>query len=90
MESDSARRCAPDHSGPGGPDFTFDTKLPAYDIANFRVGLRADQWEAAVFVNNLTDEKARLALDYERGRSARVGYLTNQPRTVGITLSRSF
>jgi iron complex outermembrane receptor protein len=71
-------------------EFAFDTKLASYDIANFRVGLRGDQWEAAVFVNNLTDEEARLALDYERGRSARVGYLTNQPRTIGITLSRSF
>ena len=69
---------------------TFDTKLPAYDLANFRIGLRGDQWEAALFVNNLTDEQALLALDYERGRSARVGYLTNQPRTFGVTLSRSF
>jgi len=71
-------------------DFTFDTELPEYDIANFRVGLRADRWEAALFVNNFTDEHARLALDYERGRSARVGYLTNQPRTVGVSLNVSF
>jgi iron complex outermembrane receptor protein len=71
-------------------DFTFDTELPEYDIANFRVGLRADRWEAALFVNNFTDEHARLALDYERGRSARVAYLTNQPRTVGVSLNVSF
>jgi iron complex outermembrane receptor protein len=41
-------------------------------------------------VNNLTDEHARLALDQERGRYARVGYLTNQPRTYGITARVSF
>jgi iron complex outermembrane receptor protein len=52
--------------------------------------LRADRWEAALFVNNFTDEHARLALDYERGRSARVGYLTNQPRTIGVSLNVSF
>ena len=71
-------------------EFAFATELPEYDLANFRIGLRGDQWEAAAFVNNLTNEQAVLALDYERGRSARVGYLTNQPRTFGVTLSRSF
>jgi hypothetical protein len=39
----------------------------------------------ALFVNNVTDERALLALDQERGTRARVGYLTNQPRTFGIT-----
>lgn len=70
--------------------FAFNAQLPEYDIANLRVGLKTDVWETAVFVNNLTDERALLALDYERGRSARVGYLVNQPRTYGITLTRSF
>jgi len=34
----------------------------------------------------VTDERAFLALDRERGTRARVGYLTNQPRTAGVTL----
>jgi iron complex outermembrane receptor protein len=38
----------------------------------------------ALFVNNVTDERALLALDQERGTLARVGYLTNQPRTYGV------
>jgi iron complex outermembrane receptor protein len=38
----------------------------------------------AFYINNLWDETARLALDYERGRSARVGYITSQPRTFGL------
>ena len=74
----------------GGPltqsTFRFNPLLPAYGIANVRVGLTREQWEVAVFANNLTDEVALLALDRERGTRARVGYLTNQPRTMGVTL----
>ncbi len=74
----------------GGPlsqgTFTFNPLLPAYSLLNLRVGLVRNAWEVALFGNNLTDERAFLALDRERGRRARVGYLTNQPRTIGITL----
>lgn len=73
----------------GGPltasTFTFNPELPAYDLFNARLGLARGIWEAALFVNNITDERALLALDRERGLRARVGYLTNQPRTFGIT-----
>jgi len=43
-----------------------------------------------VFVNNVTDERAFLALDRERGLRARVGYLTNQPRTFGVSLRYNY
>lgn len=73
----------------GGPYtqniFTFDPELPAYDNINLRVGFLNDTWDVALFVNNVTDEVARLALDQERGTRARVGYLTNQPRTYGVS-----
>jgi outer membrane receptor protein involved in Fe transport len=49
-----------------------------------------DRFEVAAFINNLWDEQARLALDYERGRSARVGYLTNTPRTYGVSARWEF
>ena len=69
----------------------FQLKLPSYTNANFRIGLRNGQdWEAALFVNNLTDERAKLAIDRERGLKARYGYLVNQPRTYGLTLRKSF
>jgi iron complex outermembrane receptor protein len=77
----------------GEPDitsFAFDTELPGYELGNLRVGLKQARFEVAAFVNNLWDEKARLALDYERGRSARVGYLTNQPRTFGVSARWDF
>ncbi len=95
-------RIAPPPNGYGDPttngqagspiltSFSFDPLLPAYDLINLRFGVRADQWEAALFINNVSDESARLGLDQERGRVARVGYLTNQPRTIGVSYRRSF
>jgi iron complex outermembrane receptor protein len=80
-------------AGYGDPtitSFTFDPLMPAYDVGNIRLGVRGDLWEAALFVNNVSDEYARLGLDQERGRVARVGYLVNQPRTYGISFSREF
>ncbi|MEM7480673.1 MAG: TonB-dependent receptor [Acidobacteriota bacterium] len=73
----------------GGPltqsAFNFDPELPAYDLLNLRLGFLNETWDFAVFVKNITDEVALLALDQERGTLARVGYLTNQPRTFGAT-----
>ncbi|HKF97530.1 MAG TPA: TonB-dependent receptor, partial [Steroidobacteraceae bacterium] len=78
----------------GGPLSTnsvnFNPELPSYTIGNLRLGLKSDHWQAAFYVNNLWDETAHLALDYERGRTARLGYLTNQPRTYGLYGSYSF
>jgi iron complex outermembrane receptor protein len=70
--------------------FTFDPKLPAYNIVNLRVGVLRGKWDTALFVNNVTDERAFLALDRERGFRARVGYLTNQPRTFGVSARVNF
>ncbi len=74
----------------GGPltasTFTFDPELPAYNLVNLRVGMTRANWETAFYINNATDERAFLALDRERGTRARVGYLTNQPRTFGVML----
>jgi iron complex outermembrane receptor protein len=78
----------------GGPltqsTFTFNPLLPAYDIVNVRLGLRHNVWDTALYVNNLTNEHALLALDRERGLLARQGFLTNQPRTFGITTRVDF
>ena len=78
----------------GGPltqrFFTYDPELPAYTIVNARVGLTRANWETAFFINNLTDERALLALDRERGTLARVGYLVNQPRTFGVSFGFSY
>lgn len=88
--------------GPANPDFigltpdfdpvplSFETELDAYQIGNLRLGVRNGRYEIAAFVNNLWDERAELSLDRERGGSARVGFLTNQPRTFGLTARADF
>ena len=78
----------------GGPltasTFKFDPELPAYNLVNLRIGVTRASWEAALFLNNVTDELALLSLDRERGTRARVGYLTNQPRTLGVNLTFNY
>jgi len=68
----------------------FPLELPEYQVVNLRAGVRGDSWEIAAFVNNVGDERAELALDRERGLRARYGFLTNQPRTVGVTLRKTY
>ena len=70
--------------------FTYDPKLPAYDLLNLRAGLRRNRWDVAVYLNNVFDERALLSLDQERGTRARIGYLTNQPRTFGVSTRFDF
>ncbi|MGH8186459.1 MAG: TonB-dependent receptor, partial [Steroidobacteraceae bacterium] len=77
----------------GDPTITsirYDNELPSYEIGNLRVGVRSDAWEAALFINNIWDERAFLSMDRERGTSARVGFLTNPPRTFGVSLRMNF
>jgi iron complex outermembrane recepter protein len=78
----------------GGPftqsTFTFNPELPAYDIVNIRFGVLKNKWDIALFINNVTNERALLALDQERGTRARVGFLVNQPRTIGIATRVNF
>jgi len=69
---------------------TFFAKLPSYDLMNLRVGIRRSAWDVSAYVNNVTDERALLALDRERGLRARIGYLTNQPRTFGLSTRFNF
>ena len=78
----------------GGPltqdTFRFDPELPAYNILNVRIGVLNGTWDIAFFINNVTDERAFLALDQERGTLARVGYLTNPPRRFGVATRFDF
>ena len=78
----------------GGPltqgSFTFDPELPAYNILNTRIGFLNGRWDIAFFVDNVADERALLALDQERGTLARVGYLTNRPRSFGVNTRIDF
>ena len=70
--------------------FRYDPELPAYTIVNLRAGLRRNAWDVSAYINNIGDERAFTALDQERGTRARIGYLTNQPRTFGIATRFNF
>jgi iron complex outermembrane recepter protein len=70
--------------------FTYNPELPAYDLLNLRAGLRRGSWDVAAYLNNVTDERALLSFDQERGTRARIGFLTNQPRTFGVATRVGF
>ncbi len=77
--------------GASGADVTtVDLELDSYALLNLNLGLVRDAWEAVVYINNATDENANLSFDRERGGRARLGYRTNQPRTIGVTYRMKF
>lgn len=64
--------------------------LSSYQILNLRAGMTWDRWDAVLYVSNATDENTNLSFDRERGGRARLGFRTNQPRTIGVTARMSF
>lgn len=74
----------------GAETTTLDLELDPYTLVNLRLGVVKDDWEAALYLNNATDENANLSFDRERGGRARLGFRTNQPRTFGLVLRRYF
>ncbi|MHC4610253.1 MAG: TonB-dependent receptor [Planctomycetota bacterium] len=70
--------------------FVWDPELPAYNILNLRFGVRREKWDVSFYANNVTDERALLAHDFERGTRARIFFMTNQPRTFGVTARLNF
>ena len=77
--------------GASGADATvLDLELDPYTLVNIRLGIAKEDWETALYVNNITDENADLSFDRERGGRARLGFRTNQPRTVGLLFRKYF
>jgi iron complex outermembrane receptor protein len=78
----------------GGPPtqdfFHFNPLLPAYDILNLRLGVRHNVWDFAFYCSNVTNQKAYLALDRERGFFGRQGFIVNPPRTYGLQARVNF
>ncbi len=79
------------YGGASGDDETFvDLELDAYTLLNLSGGVDFETWGVMAYASNLTDENADLAFDRERGGRARLGFHTNQPRTVGVTMRFNF
>ena len=70
--------------------FTYNPKLPSYDLVNLRAGVRRGKWDVSLFLNNLFDESTLLSFDQERGTRARVAFMTNQPRSFGLSTRVDF
>ena len=91
-QDDTGTRTA--RQGIGGPlsvnTLSFDPGLDAYENVNLRLGMRNANWDAAIYLNNATDERAQLSFDRERDFTARQGYRVNQPRTVGVAVRYDF
>lgn len=78
-------------AGATGNEVTsVDLELDPYTILNLNAGIQTENWAVILFANNVTDENANLAFDRERGGRARLAFHTNPPRTVGLTVRRSF
>lgn len=68
-----------------------DLELPSYELFNIAAGVEfGNGVEAVVYLNNAFDENPLMSFDRERGGRARLGYSVGSPRTMGVTLRRSF
>ncbi|WP_414900019.1 TonB-dependent receptor [Sphingomonas flavalba] len=76
---------------PANAATTLNLKLPDYQLVNVSIGVEFDNdLDVSLYVNNLLDENALLSFDRERGGRARLGFATNQPRTIGLTVRKGF
>lgn len=70
----------------GGP--TERQGFPGYAKVDVHVAAGVDGWDATLFCNNLTDRRA--ALNGGLGTYNPAAFIFIQPRTVGLSVSRSF
>jgi outer membrane receptor protein involved in Fe transport len=66
----------------------FENRQPGYSTVNLRVGMLHDDWEVAMFVQNLTDVRPRLSSG--NFISPDVNVYTMRPRTIGLNLKKKF
>lgn len=62
--------------------------FPSYTKVDVRAGVRADSWTASLFVNNVADKRG--LINGGAGNLFPNSFVFIQPRTVGLSLSRSF
>jgi iron complex outermembrane recepter protein len=62
--------------------------LPPYARTDFRAGAKYNEWTANIYVNNVTDRRGLISGGIGTGVPAAIYYIT--PRTVGISLARTF
>jgi iron complex outermembrane recepter protein len=66
----------------------FNIPLAPYTLVGLRAGVITGPWTATAFVRNLTDKRAQVsAINSAQDPDA---LLTVQPRTIGLTVTRTF
>ena len=70
------------------PTFVYYEKVPSYTVVGARVGVEGDGWGAYAFAQNLTNSVGPVSITSAAGALDQVVSLT--PRTVGITVRRTF
>ena len=93
---DSVNKLDPEGLDSPNPQFT----TPSYTIADFRTGVRGEDWELALFVNNLTDERAIYTIGTGQmnwafgntvdGHDHFQKAYTNRPREFGVRFTKSW
>jgi iron complex outermembrane recepter protein len=63
-------------------------QLPSYTQLDLRGGVTFDSWTVHAFVNNITDERGLLKAGRDSNSPTYVTYI--QPRTIGVSLIKSF
>jgi outer membrane receptor protein involved in Fe transport len=64
------------------------TDQPSYNIGNLRMGLESEEWEATLYVHNITDEVAEQFYNNRWGSNQRLSI--NKPRTIGASVRWKF
>ncbi|MGH8137135.1 MAG: TonB-dependent receptor [Steroidobacteraceae bacterium] len=66
----------------------FNIPLAAYTLVDLRIGASNDRWSVTAFARNLTDKRAQISAI--NSSQDPYGFLTVRPRTIGITVTRTF
>lgn len=69
---------------PAGPRLRF----PSYTRVDLQAGVRSGPWSGSLFINNVGDERGIVSGGYDPVNNTNVSLI--QPRTIGLSLSRTF
>jgi iron complex outermembrane recepter protein len=70
------------------PALSFENHQPGYNTFNLRTGVLHNDWEVALFVQNLSNARPRLTA--ANFISPDISVYTMRPRTIGLNLKKSF
>lgn len=68
--------------------FSRNVPVASWSTLNLRAGVQAENWQAAVFVRNATDEIGAL-FQNAKGNPSHTSRTINQPRTIGVQFTYS-